>query len=125
MREKNLVLAGMVSKVIRRLRDKEGLTQEQLAKKAHIHVMMLSKYERGAILPSVSVLLNLADALKTSVEYILSGGTLFGHGRNKQLSILLSTLPKVTSSDLNEISKFVNLITSQSKPSTRHIRKKR
>lgn len=124
MRKKNLVLASMVSKVIKRLREKEGLTQDQLAKKASIHVMMLSKYERGTILPSVSVLLNLADALKTSVEYILSGGTLFGHGRNKQLSILLSTLPKVTSSDLNEISKFVNLITSQSKPSTRHVRKK-
>jgi transcriptional regulator with XRE-family HTH domain len=48
---------------LRYLRRLADLTQEQLADKAGVHPVTLSKYERGVISPSVLVLQRIAQAL--------------------------------------------------------------
>ena len=50
---------------IRELRDKAGLSQEQLAGHANLHRTYVSDIERGARNPTVAVIKVLADALKT------------------------------------------------------------
>ena len=59
--------------VISRLRHEKGYTQKQLAEKMNISDRTVSKWERGAGCPDISVVVQLADILGVSVEKILSG----------------------------------------------------
>lgn len=52
---------------LRRLRDEQGYTQEQLAHRAGIHVTYLSGIERGISNPSLRSLRALARALNVRV----------------------------------------------------------
>lgn len=58
---------------VRRLRKRDGLTQTELAIKAHISLAMVGKLETGRYPYSISMrgLANLARVLKTSVGYLL------------------------------------------------------
>ena len=52
---------------IRRLRDRRGLTQEELATRSRIHVSYLSGIERGTRNPSLRSIRRLAKALGVRV----------------------------------------------------------
>jgi len=56
---------------IKKVREKSGKTQEELAEKAGIHVSYLSRIERGVVNPSVEVLENIAKVLKVKSSNIL------------------------------------------------------
>ena len=59
--------------VIRRLREKRKMTQEELAEKIHVTGKAVSKWETGQGFPDVSLLEPLAAALDISVIELLSG----------------------------------------------------
>ena len=59
--------------LIAQLRKEQGLTQKQLAEQLHISDRTISKWERGAGFPDVSLLEPLADALHRSVVSLLEG----------------------------------------------------
>ncbi len=59
--------------VIRALREKKKLTQEQLAEKIHVSGKAVSKWETGQGFPDISLLEPLASALGISVIELLSG----------------------------------------------------
>ena len=59
--------------VIRRLREKKKLTQEELADMIHVSSKAVSKWERGQGFPDISLLEPLAGALDLSVIELLSG----------------------------------------------------
>ena len=59
--------------LIAQLRKEQGLTQKQLAEQLHISERTISKWERGAGFPDVSLLEPLADALHCSVVSLLEG----------------------------------------------------
>lgn len=59
--------------LIAQLRKEQGLTQKQLADQLHISDRTISKWERGAGFPDVSLLEPLADALHCSVVSLLEG----------------------------------------------------
>ena len=69
----NLYLRKILSTNIRNLRAKYHLTQERLAENAEISLPYLSDIERGAKFPSLSLFINLVDALGVSADYVLSG----------------------------------------------------
>ena len=50
------------------------LSQKQFAKKLGITQPMVSKYEKGEIIPPAQILLKIAKLGKTTVEMILEGG---------------------------------------------------
>lgn len=52
-------------------RKKAGLTQEQLAATIGVKRAVISKYETGAIEPSISQLQKISDALNVSISYLL------------------------------------------------------
>ena len=56
---------------IRRLREEQGLTQEQLAEKLEVSFQAISSWERDEYLPETSKLIKLAAALNVSVSAIL------------------------------------------------------
>ncbi|MGH7626140.1 MAG: helix-turn-helix domain-containing protein [Gemmatimonadaceae bacterium] len=55
------------------LRDKRGLKQPELAKAAGISVTFLSEVENGHRKPGADALLGLADALETTLDYLVKG----------------------------------------------------
>jgi transcriptional regulator with XRE-family HTH domain len=58
-------------KRITELRNKAGLTQQQLAKVARVRQASISEWERGDTEPTVASLKKIAKALKTSVSELL------------------------------------------------------
>ena len=58
---------------IRELRESKGLTQEQLAEKAEINPVQLSKYERGLNTPGSKTLSKLAKALDVTMDELSEG----------------------------------------------------
>lgn len=58
---------------VKQLRKQHHWTQKALARKVEIRFQLLNKYEGGQHIPSVETLIRLADALGTSVDYLLTG----------------------------------------------------
>ena len=56
------------------LRKNKGLTQNELGERLGVSFQAVSRWERGESLPDVSILLDLANVLETSVDHILNGG---------------------------------------------------
>lgn len=59
--------------VIKRLRERKKMTQEDLADRIHVSSKAVSKWETGAGFPDISLLESLAEALDISVIELLSG----------------------------------------------------
>ena len=52
-------------------RKKAGLTQEELAEKVNLKKMTIHYYERGSRVPSMQILVSLAEALNCKVDDIV------------------------------------------------------
>jgi len=52
---------------LRQMRLARGLTQTELAERAHTNEMFISKLERGVTTPTIGTLVRLADALDCKV----------------------------------------------------------
>ena len=65
-----------IGRYIQRLRKTVGLTQKELAEKLNISFQAVSKWENGDALPDTGILLDLCDILNTTVDKLLSGGSI-------------------------------------------------
>jgi transcriptional regulator with XRE-family HTH domain len=74
----------MIGTVIRELRSQSGMTREQLATKAGISHVMLSKIEQGARNPGPKTTLRLAKVLKTTPE-VLTDSVVISKAEYKRL----------------------------------------
>ena len=74
---------NMVGNQIAYLRKGKGLTQTELGERLNLSFQAVSKCERGETLPDTAILLDLAEVLGTSVDYILAGGRQSFHYRGK------------------------------------------
>ena len=63
----------ITGKTVKRLREKAGLTQNELAEKICVTGKAVSKWETGRGLPDISLIEPLAAALSVSVAELLSG----------------------------------------------------
>lgn len=57
--------------VVRRLREEQGLTQEQLAERSGVSATYIGFIERGDNVPTLTILLQLAGALGISPSQLL------------------------------------------------------
>lgn len=73
----------LVGAQIARLRKEKGLTQNDLGDRLGVSFQAVSKWERGETLPDTAILLDLANALETSVDFILTGGRQVLHYRGR------------------------------------------
>jgi len=58
---------------VKQLRKQRHWTQKELARKVEIRFQLLNKYEGGQHIPSAETLIRLAEALDTSLDYLLTG----------------------------------------------------
>ena len=59
-------------KAVKRARLERGMTQEQLAEKADLHVNSISFIERGMVPPALDTICALADALGGTVTELVA-----------------------------------------------------
>ena len=67
-----------IGQYIRQLRTSAGMTQKELAEKLNVSFQAVSKWENGDALPDVGLLLDLCDALNTTADKLLNGGSFAG-----------------------------------------------
>lgn len=53
------------------LRKEHSITQKELARRIHAGASTISQYETGQVIPSLPVLLRIADAFDVSMDYLL------------------------------------------------------
>jgi transcriptional regulator with XRE-family HTH domain len=61
---------------LKELRKQKGWTQKELAGKVGVRHTQLNKYECGLHTPPVEVLIKMAEAFNTSVDFLLTGNNL-------------------------------------------------
>ena len=66
-----------VGKAISELRQRQNLTQKQLADKLDVSDKAISKWERGIGLPDIFILSTLFMALDTDIESLLDDNSLY------------------------------------------------
>lgn len=66
--------AVRVGEQIHLLRRVKNMTQSELGQRLGVSAQAVSRWERGENMPDVSLLLDLASALETTTDNILSGG---------------------------------------------------
>ena len=83
-----------IGKFIAECRKKNNLTQMQLAEKLNITDRAISKWENGKSMPDSSIMLDLCNELKISVNELLSGEMIEMKDYNKKTEELLLKLAK-------------------------------
>lgn len=83
-----------IGKFIAQRRKENNLTQAQLAEKLNITDRAVSKWERGKSLPDSSIMLELCDLLKITVNDLLSGEVVAMEDRSKELEKTLLEMVK-------------------------------
>ncbi len=108
----------MFGEKLKMLREKNKLTQEQLAKKFNILKSSVSMYENNVRLPSIELIKEFANYFHVSLDYLLDNKTnnTIDNELNEQ-EIFKSILQKngytsnnetLTDEELNRIIKFIN-----------------
>ena len=83
-----------IGKFIAECRKKEKLTQSQLAEKLNITDRAVSKWENGRTMPDSSLMLDLCNILKISVNELLSGEVIDMKNSNEKNEQLLLDMAK-------------------------------
>ena len=83
-----------IGKFIAECRKKQNLTQLQLAEKLNITDRAVSKWERGKSMPDSSIMLELCEILKISVNDLLSGEVISMDNYSKELEKNLMEMVK-------------------------------
>ncbi len=58
---------------IKKLREENAWTQEELAERAELHISYIGQIERGLRYPSLKVLFKIADALEVKISDLFKG----------------------------------------------------
>jgi transcriptional regulator with XRE-family HTH domain len=58
---------------LKALRKRKGLTQGELAELIDVHYAQVSRYERSETMPNAQVVVNIAKALESTVDYLVAG----------------------------------------------------
>jgi len=58
---------------LKKYRLAKGLSQEELSRRAGVHVVQFSRYERGHSTPSIEVVQKLAEALEIPIDTLVYG----------------------------------------------------
>ena len=83
-----------IGKFIAECRKKNNLTQLQLAEKLNITDRAISKWENGKAMPDSSIMLDLCNELKISVNELLNGEMISVENKNEKQEQLLFDMAK-------------------------------
>lgn len=90
-KELNIAVGGRIRKV----RERQRYTREQIAERANISAQFLADIENGYKSMTAATIINLANALHISTDYILLGDESNNETENiEEIQSLLSAIPK-------------------------------
>lgn len=95
-----------VGKFIASLRREKGLTQEALGQRLGVTNKTVSRWETGAYMPDIELLVPLGEALGVSVNELLAGERLSDAQFRKQADENLVAVVRESSFDLKERTEF-------------------
>lgn len=90
------------------LRKAKNWSQEDLATKIDASRVMIGKYERGDNLPSVEVIVKLANAFEASVDFLLGEG--LNASYDKEMIKRLDELESLPKEKKSQILEYIDLI---------------
>ncbi len=61
----------MLGENLRRMRERRGITQEELAERVHVVRQTVSKWEKGLSVPDADLLMAVAETLQVSVSELI------------------------------------------------------
>ena len=61
----------MLGENLRRMRERRGITQEELAERVHVVRQTVSKWEKGLSVPDADLLMAVAETLQVSVSDLI------------------------------------------------------
>ncbi|KPI54434.1 hypothetical protein IM33_08545 [Clostridioides difficile] len=102
----NLVL----SKNLKDLRIKKGLTQEQVAKDLMTTKVSISRYENGTREPKIEMLDSLSNYYNVSVDYLLGKTSIENYTTTDEISKIIKSyesLPKEAQEHINSYIEFL------------------
>ena len=109
-------LAKRLGKNIANQRKSLGMTQSVLAESISLEPESISRFERGATLPSLATLLQVSAVLKTTVADLLSEYPGNAYPEEKRIAKLLSELEAVEKREIvSIIERFCSLLRSKNK----------
>ena len=104
----HLISMVNIGERIIQLRKIKNWSQDDLAKEIHASRVMIGKYERSDNLPSIEVIVRLANVFEVSVDFLL------GEGQNaaydKEMVKRLDELEGLPSSEKQQIFHYIDLI---------------
>ena len=79
-------------KRLRDLRDREGMTQKELARKVNVEEQHINRMERGKRACSIDVLLKISETLNVSTDYLLKGNRMNSDQTKAELLLVIEHL---------------------------------
>ena len=100
----------MLNTTIKQLRIERGLNQVQLAKKLSVTKQTVSNWENDNILPSIEMLIKIADFFNVSTDYLLgrvSSSALFTDGLSQSeiahISMIINDIQELKKQNPNRL----------------------
>ncbi len=115
--KKSTPSADVFSKRLRTAREKRGLSQGELAKRAGLQASAISHFETGTRKPSFDNLRRLADALEVTTDFLL--GRVTDANALAGADKLHRHLDRLTSDDREIAEGFLELLAEKAKKRTR------
>ena len=76
----------MLAEQITYLRTSTGMTQRKLAKELHVSLSAIGMYEQGRRIPSVEMLVQMADLFGVSLDYLITGKEFSGRATTENVA---------------------------------------
>ena len=105
----------MIGKYLRQLRETEGLTIRELAKKVGISHNTMAAYERESIMPSLQNAYKIAEYFGVPIEYLLKGKKIFSKFNDAGLLALFKEIDTLDREDRTIAKKFLRKLVKNRK----------
>lgn len=99
---------------LKKIRTEKNLSQGELAEMLGMHATHLSRYEREVALPSIEVLVKIAEALKVSLDGLIFGPTeekAKNSIKDQELLGMFSKVQTLEKGELNCVKSFLRAYT--------------
>lgn len=70
---------------IRELRKQKNMTQKQLAEAAHVHRVLIAKYETTGMMPQLKTARKIAESLGVTIDALIGGADDYDEKRHSGL----------------------------------------
>ena len=103
---------------IKRLRKKLGWTQAELAQKADLAPVQFGRYENGKSVPTIEVLIKLATALDSTIDFLVFGHTAeqaVKQIQDQELLKLFSSVEELESEDKKVVKILIDALITKRK----------